>query len=193
MNKLVYCTVSTAMLFAVALPASATIIVEGVDYADAPNAMIGSLGAGSHTISGTLAGNCSGPAPFSCLFGADPEDTLTFSIVPTARLVDISFSIFNDATLEDAFGMSFTYNSALEGFSFGNLLTGVYSLGGPGISPVSGDITLILAGDEASSNIDYTATWSVDLEVSTVPLPSTVLLLGAGILGAAGFRRNQLP
>ena len=179
------------VLAAAAFPAlthSAT-IVEGVDYADAPNAMVGSFGAGDHTISGTLTGDCLGNGPISCLFGSDPQDILTFSIAPSAKLVSLEFTLSNNAAPTDALGMGFTYNSALDGFAFNNLLSGTYNV--LGLSPVGGDVTLIFTGDQALSNISYSAGWSVNFEVSAIPIPGSMFLLSAGLIGLSSLRRTK--
>lgn len=170
----------------------AATIVEGVDYADAPNVSIGPLGAGSHTISGTLTGNCLAAGPINCLFGVDPQDVLTITVAPSVHLIGIGFTFANDADPAVNFGMGFGYGSSAESFTFNSLLAGVYEVLGPTITPVGGDITLNLTADSALAAIDYTADWSVRLELAAVPLPHSLGFLVAGLLGLRVLRRRRV-
>lgn len=167
----------------------AATIVEGVDYVDAPNVNIGPLAAGSHTISGTLAGTCLGGSPSNCQFGADPEDILTISIAPAAELVGVSFTFSNDATLADQFGMGFGYISSADGFFFNGLLAGVYAAPPP--NPVGGDITLFLTADNAAGVLTYQADWTLNLTVAAVPLPASLSMLGVSLMGLVALRRRR--
>ena len=172
-------------------PASAmsATIVEGIDYADASPAMIGPLDAGTHTISGSLSGDCLGTVTFSCLFGSDPQDILEVSFASGTQLQGLSFQLSNSLPSAASFAMGFTYSSSEESFTFSGLLAGSYA---PlGITPVRDPITLIFTGDTALPNVaSYTANWSVTLDVAAVPLPGGLGLLAGSLMCFAIARRN---
>ncbi|MEM8775716.1 MAG: hypothetical protein AAGF53_11825 [Pseudomonadota bacterium] len=179
------------VLFLSLFPISATsaTIVEGVDYMDASPAVLGPFDVGTHTISGTLTGDCLGTVPFSCLFGTDPQDILQVSFASGSELRGLTFELANTLPSAAEFRMEFAYSSAVESALFSGLLAGEYV---PVVMPVRDPVTLVFSGDTALQNVaSYTADWSVTLDVAAVPLPGALGLLAASFLGLATLKRRR--
>lgn len=177
----------------------AATIVEGIDYADAPSADLGSIGGGSHFISGQLNGSClevTGPIgasePFSCLFGADPQDIFTIEIEAGHQVLGFNVIFASVQQGASSFGSGIAYASSQESFSFNSLADGIYTLNG--LAPTSGVLTFILSGDDSDVGSDWSSDWTVELAVSQVPTPGALGLLAGGLmgLGALGRRRKSV-
>lgn len=182
-------------LLAILAPATlpAATLVEGIDYVDAPLVDLGTVGGGSHTISGQMNGTCLGAAaPFSCLFGADPQDAFTIEIASGLELLGFSITFASVQQQATDFGHSFTFSSPAESFTFSSLADGAYVVGG--ITQTSGILTFVLSGDDSDVNNAWSSDWTVQLTVSQVPIPAAFGLLACGLmgLGVLGRRRKSV-
>ncbi len=121
---------------------------------------------------------------------SDPQDILEVSFASGTQLQGLSFQLSNSFPFVAMFAMEFTYSSSVESVTFSGLLAGSY---GPlGITSVRDPITLVFAGDTALPNVaNYTADWSLTLDVAAVPLPRGLGFLAGSLMCFAIARRNS--
>ena len=181
-------------LLAILAPAtlSAATIIEGIDYVDTPSADLGTLGGGTHIISGNLSGSCFGAgAPYSCGFGADPEDIFTIDIGSAVKMLEFDITFASVQAFATDFGSSFTFSSPAQNFTFSSLADGLYTVAG--LTPTSGVLTFIISGDDSDVGTDWSSDWTVELKISPVPIPGAIGLLASGLLGLGALGRRQKP
>ncbi len=189
MKYLLLCS-AACMAFGTA-PLSAASFVEGVDYVDAPSVALGTIGIGDHIISGGLSGDCLGTdAPYSCLFGVDPQDTVTFDTAAGTAITHFSFILSSDLADSAALSFDFTYGDDDASFAFSGLLEGTYDTG---LTRSAGGITMIFSGFDAAERGPYSGDWAAHFTVAAVPLPGAFSFLGLGLacLGFRGINRRE--
>lgn len=194
---------ATAALALLALPAGATTVwdesVSGDLSSDplAPTAL--GFGVGVNSISGTVTA------------AGDTRDYITFSIAPGTRLTGITLTSWFDV------GSGGTGNRGFAHLDDGSTsvvpsgATALEFLGGAHVDTVDigADFLAILAAaaqggtgfatplspGDYTFNIQQTSAiltgYSLDFEVSAVPVPGAVWLLASGLLGLAGLRRSR--
>jgi len=166
----------------------------GVSFSSPFAASLGVLPNGVSTVLGSLAGNCE---IWDCNNdpNGDTQDSVLFTVGPNARLNSI-FITTSVAEAPTGFGASFSLQAAgqppvsvaftpylpLDSTSANQLS----SLLGPGVYALS------IYGQRASAAGAYAMDYTVELNVSAVPVPAAAWLFGSGVAGliALNKRRN---
>jgi opacity protein-like surface antigen len=203
-------TVAAAMM--ISGGAQALVVNEGADFEasgiDASTFDVGTFGAGSHRITGTVSGDCTLNAPGSffvtdCYQGADRQDNFKFTIGAGHELVGMSVDNEKGGTASEVIFELFMRTT-------GMMSTNIISLG-QGENPQNSSTDLTAAagtlgageyminyfGLTSATAGTYQGFWGVNLDIResgpttpSVPLPASLPLLLAG-MGALGIARRK--
>jgi hypothetical protein len=156
-------------------------------------ASLGVLPDGVSTVLGSLAGNCQ-VGDCNNDPNGDTQDSVLFTVGPNARLNSI-FITTSVAEAPNGFGASFSLQAAGQppvsvaftpylplGSTSANQLS---SLLGPGVYALS------IYGQGASAAGAYDMDYTVELNVSAVPVPAAAWLLGSGVAGLIALNKRR--
>ncbi|MES9991219.1 MAG: VPLPA-CTERM sorting domain-containing protein [Candidatus Thiodiazotropha sp.] len=154
---------------------------------------VGTLDIGANTISGSLSSECVGSTTFDCniVLGTDSQDSLLVQ-VDSATVIDSILVTTSIDSMPAGFNSSFNIRDDSTDYVFeprlandatsDNLLDTVL---GAGIYSIS------MFGQHANVPGLYDMNWSIELNVSPVPLPAALWLFASGLLGLIGFSRYK--
>jgi len=198
-------TVTAALILSacfISLPAHAISVTESTDF---PNTSsfggfatdLGLLDAGINTVSGSLAGNCVDEPPYgiSCdpaSGGGDAQDSFVVQ-VGTGYQIDSLFVSTSNVSGPTSFSASFNMRDPSNNYVASNYALPLGSTtSNLVLTPIGpGQYSISMYGQGASAEGPYTLDYSIELNVSTIPVPAAVWLFGSGLLGLIGVSRRR--
>ncbi|MBT2970407.1 MAG: VPLPA-CTERM sorting domain-containing protein [Candidatus Thiodiazotropha sp. (ex Ctena orbiculata)] len=176
--------------------AQAISVTEGADFPGsisfaASAYTVGSLEIGMNTISGYLSGECVADT-YNCnmSLGTDSQDSFLLE-VGNGALIDSLFVTTSNVVGPTGFTSSFNLRDASTDHISESLFANVTSDNlvdtflGPGIYGLS------MIGQHADDSGPYSLDWSIEVNMSVVPIPAALWLFATGLLALFGFSRYR--
>jgi hypothetical protein len=161
-----------------------------------PTETIGSLDLGVNTISGSLSGFCeTGEFSELCSAGNDNDSSDRFSLVIEDHYkIDSIFVTTSNLTGPRNFEPTFSFvevsQNLVRGQGTRNNGTAKMNLDIFNLNP--GEYNLSMHGDSALERGPYALDWSIEVNVSAIPIPAAIWLFMSGCVCLLGSRRSNL-
>jgi hypothetical protein len=184
------------------IPAFAISVTESTDFPNSQSfgvsaTRLGLLDTGSNTVSGALAGNCLNEPPYGIgcnpsSGGGDSQDSFIVE-VGSGYQIDSLFVTTSNVSGPDAFSASFgAYTSSFATVAadyFLPLGSTTSNLVLTAIGP--GEYSLSMFGQTANAEGAYSLDYTIQMNVSAIPVPAAAWLFGSGLVGLIGISRRR--
>lgn len=163
----------------------------GASFSPFGESDIGLLDSGINTISGSLAGDCV-PSDCNGASAGDTQDSFLIEIAPGFKIDAVigttsnvngpagfssSLSVYKDTFSNNVLFTNMPVNSTSPSLFLTEVGTGEYSFS--------------VFGQGASEAGAFSLDYSLQIEVSAVPIPAAAWLFGSGLLGLIGIARRK--
>ncbi|MEW8506127.1 MAG: hypothetical protein AB2598_05445 [Candidatus Thiodiazotropha sp.] len=153
---------------------------------------VGTLEIGSNVISGSLSSECAA-GTFECnvVLGTDSQDSFLLEIDPSTS-VDKIFVATSNVIGPVGFNSSFNLRDSSTNYIFEPALANNATSGNLiDTALAAGIYSLSMFGQQALYAGPYMLDWSVEVDVSPVPIPAAIWFFGTGLLGLFGLSKYR--
>jgi hypothetical protein len=179
--------------------ARAITVSESTDFPSVrfrPTETIGSLDLGVNTISGSLSGFCEdGEFSDGCFAGDDSDSSDRFSLVIEDHYkIDSILVTTSNLTGPRNFDATFSFVEVSQnlGRAQDTINNGTSNMNLAGFNLDPGEYRLSMHGDSALEPGPYALDWSIEVNVSAIPIPAAIWLFMSGCVCLLGSRRSNL-